>query len=259
MRTNTCIIVLGLAFCSVSVLARPQAVGVREASATERGLIQLNTRIRYTTMVLLPDDEEILDIVCGDKDFWIVSAAQNIAHVKPAKEGAATNLNLVTASGSIYSFLLTESRTTPPDLKVYVTADPNAIDRKPQKYYSAGQVTALQTELTEARAAVATAQRQMEAAVAESRRDYPLSMQFPYRTPPYKKPFFVRAIWNDGQFTFIKTDARELPALYETKDGQPSLINFQVRGSTYVAPKVLEQGYLVLGKERLEFALEKGR
>ena len=61
-------------------------------------------------MILLPEQEEILDVVCGDRDFWVISATQNIAHVKPAKEGAATNLNLVTASGTVYSFLLTEGR-----------------------------------------------------------------------------------------------------------------------------------------------------
>ena len=44
----------------------------------------------------------------GDKDFWVVNATQNILHVKPAKEGSSTNLNLVTGSGAVYSFLLTE-------------------------------------------------------------------------------------------------------------------------------------------------------
>jgi hypothetical protein len=58
--------------------------------------------------------------------------------------------NLVTASGAVYSFLLTESKTAPPDLKVYVTADPN-VTRGTPKYYSAHQVQALQAELTEAR------------------------------------------------------------------------------------------------------------
>ena len=29
--------------------------GVREVSATERGVIPLQTRLRYTTMVVLPD------------------------------------------------------------------------------------------------------------------------------------------------------------------------------------------------------------
>ena len=71
-------------------------------------LIPLQTRLRYTTMIVLPEGEEILDVICGDKDFWVISATQNIAHVKPAKDGATTNLNLVTSSGAIYSFLLTE-------------------------------------------------------------------------------------------------------------------------------------------------------
>ena len=87
-----------------------QTTGVREVSASERTLIPLTTKLRYTTMILLPEQEEILDVVCGDRDFWVISAAQHIAHVKPAKEGAATNLNLVTASGRVYSFLLTEQK-----------------------------------------------------------------------------------------------------------------------------------------------------
>ena len=94
-------------------------------SASERSLITLQTRLRYTTMIVLPDSEEILDIICGDRDFWVISATQNIAHVKPAKAGAATNLNLVTASGAIYSFLLNAggAPNTTPDLKVYVAGD----------------------------------------------------------------------------------------------------------------------------------------
>src|SRR5260221_13081109 len=112
-----------------------QSMGIREVSASSRNLIPLNTKIRYTTMILLPDDEAIMDVVCGDKDFWVISATQNIAHVKPAKEGAATNLNLVTASGAIYSFLLAEVKNAQPDLKVYVTADSTAPRSKP-KYVS---------------------------------------------------------------------------------------------------------------------------
>src|SRR6476620_724449 len=98
MRPIMFILVCGLTLSVVAGSLNAQGTGVSEASASDRGLIQLNTRVRYTTMVVLPDGEDILDVVCGDKDFWIISAAQNIAHVKPAKEGAATNMNLVTAS-----------------------------------------------------------------------------------------------------------------------------------------------------------------
>src|SRR2546425_4464576 len=113
-------------------LATAQPAGVREVMASERNVISLNTKVRYTTMVILPDNEEILDVICGDRDYWVISATQNIAHVKPAKEGTATNLNLVTASGAVYSFLLNEAKTAQPDLKVYVTADPNVARSKPK-------------------------------------------------------------------------------------------------------------------------------
>jgi hypothetical protein len=72
-----------------------QGTGIRDVSASSRSLIPLQTRLRYTTMVVLPEGEEILDVICGDKDFWVISSTHNIAHVKPAKEGAATNMNLV--------------------------------------------------------------------------------------------------------------------------------------------------------------------
>ena len=254
MRVRVFVLMLVLMPLGISLSA--QTSGVRDVTGSDRSVIPLNTRIRYTTMVVLPQDEEILDVICGDRDFWVVSATQNIAHVKPAKDGATTNLNLVTASGAIYSFLLTEAKTAQPDLKVYVTADPNIVRGKP-KYYSASQVSALQGELSEAKAAIQLAHARSEEAMASFRKEYPAALAFAYGTPKYEKPFFVRSIWHDGQFTYIRSDAHELPALYELRDGQPSLVNFQVENGTYVIPKVLDRGYLALGKER--FAFQQGK
>ena len=177
--------VCGLVFGSVIGLTIPpvisaQASGIREVSASERSLIPLQTRLRYTTMIVLPDGEEILDVICGDRDFWVISATQNIAHVKPAKEGAATNLNLVTSSGSVYSFLLTEKNGSP-DLKVYVKGDERAATGK-RKYYSAAQVEGLEAELRSARAAVETAGRRADEAIAAYRQEYPTRLRFAYGT-----------------------------------------------------------------------------
>jgi type IV secretion system protein VirB9 len=82
-------------------------------------------------------------------------------------------------------------------------------------------------------------------------------MQFAYGSPKYEKPFFVRSIWHDGQFTYIKSDARELPALYEVREGKPAVVNFQVQEGTYVVPKVLERGYLALGNTKFAFGQEQ--
>jgi type IV secretory pathway VirB9-like protein len=233
-----------------------QVTGIREVAASERSLIPLQTRVRYTTMIVLPEGETILDVICGDKDFWIVSATQNVAHVKPAKEGASTNLNLVTDAGTIYSFLLTEKNAPSPDLKVYVAGDTGVVRAKP-KYYSAAQLEALQSELTDARAALkasaAVSQRHATEAIEAYQQAYPTRLRFDYGPLKYERPFLVRAIWHDGTFTYIRSDGAELPALYEMKDGSPSLVHFQVEGGTYVVPKLLESGYLALGKARFAF------
>ena len=244
-----------MTFPGVVASARAQS-GVREVSATERGVIPLQTRLRYTTMVILPDGEEILDVLCGDRDFWVVSATNNIAHVKPAKAGAETNLNLVTSSGAIYSFLLTE-KSSAPDLKVYVQGETGTTGAKP-KYYSAAQVETLQSQLSELRESLRSEERKRDEAVAAYRQQYPSQLRFVYGSPKYEKPFFVRSMWNDGQFTYLKSDATELPALYEVKDGKPSVVNFQVHEGTYVVPKILDRGYLVLGSQRFTFE-QQGR
>lgn len=248
---------LFLASSVTVVAAQSEFTGIREVTATDRSVITLNTKLRFTTMIVLPEDEEILDVICGDKDFWVISAAQNIAHVKPAKEGAATNLNLVTSSGMVYSFLLNESKQAPTDLKLYVVADATVARVGKPKYYSATQVTALQEELSEARAQIEAATHLSTEAIASFRQEYPGTLVFNYEAPRYDKPFFVRSIWHDGEFTYIKSDAKELPTLYEVMDGRPSLVNFQVQDGTYVIPKVLERGYLALGKQR--FSFQQGR
>ena len=254
MRTGrSVLLVASLVSMFVPSTVSAQTAGIREVTATDRNVIPLNTRLRYTTMIVLPEGDEILDVICGDRDFWVVSAVQNVAHVKPAKADAETNLNLVTAGGTIYSFLLKEKTGSgQPDLKIYVNASESTPNGRP-KYYSAADVEKLNTELTEARNAIVKTEQRAKEAVSEATQDYPAKLRFVYGTPKYERPFYVRAMWNDGQFTYLKTDARELPALYELKDGKPSVVNFQVRSGTYVIPKLLDRGYLALGESKFTF------
>ena len=251
--------VLAVSLMVVALLAQPKAdqmAGIRDVTASDRSLIELQTKLRYTTMIVLPEHEEILDVICGDRDFWVISAAQNIAHVKPAKANAETNLNLVTSSGAIYSFLLSEKGGNPaPDLKVYVNGSPDDAVAK-RRYYSAAHVEALEARLTEAKGALEALTQRATEEMAAFRHQYPAQLQFAYGTHKYERPFLVRSIWHDGQFTYLKSDAAELPALYEVKDGKPAVLNFQVQNDTYIVPKVLERGYLALGNDRFNFALQ---
>jgi type IV secretion system protein VirB9 len=252
-----------------STLASAQ--GARQVTVTPESVVALHAKLRFTTMVVLPESEEILDFVCGDKEFWIVSGGQNLAYIKPAKAGAMTNLNLVTASGHVYSFVLTEG-TADPDLKVFVTPDEPA--RSPttgvQKFYSAQQAEDLRRQIDDANRDADDARQQLNAdraaaakkvdeQVSAFRASFPTTLQFPYRFKANQAPFNVSAIYTDGTFTYIRADARELPALYELVDNWPShvpspnLINFQVEHGVYIVPKVLDRGYLAIGKQKLVF------
>ena len=252
--------------------AQAAAQTAREVTYTRESVVPLRAKLRFTTMIILPDHEEILDFVCGDKEFWVVSGAQNLAYVKPAKAGVTTNLNLVTASGRVYSFVLTEGAADP-DLKVFVQPDENIAPRAvPQKYFSASQVDDLRRELDDARRDADDARRQLDAAreaasktievqVSQFRASFPLELQFPYRFKAHQRPFNVAAIYTDGRFTYIRAAAAELPALYELVDDgrgeSPNLVNFQVERGVYIVPKVLERGYLAIGKEKLAFEIAR--
>ncbi len=46
---------------------------------------------------------------------------------------------------------------------------------------------------------------------------------------------------------------QETPALYEVKDKKPSLINFDFANGLFTIPKHVDNGYLAIGKQRVEF------
>src|SRR6266853_1403583 len=119
--------------------------GARVVKYSESDIIPIRAKVRFSTLIVLPADEEILDFTTGDKDFWIINGVHNLCYLHPAQVGIRSDLNLVTASGHVYSFLLTEiSKETDgePDLKVFVTPnDQSSIagNLNPAKYVRASE------------------------------------------------------------------------------------------------------------------------
>jgi len=81
-----------------------------------------------------------------------------------------------------------------------------------------------------------------------------LQFDYPLEAKAGRDPFLVSAIYHDDSFTYIKCGARERPALYEIKDGKPNLISFQFENGIYIAPKIIDTGYLAIGNRKLLFA-----
>jgi type IV secretion system protein VirB9 len=172
--------------------------------------------------------------------------------VHPAKPGISSNLNLITDKGNIYSFTLQDVSGTSetPDLKVLVDpADRSSIvaANGPPQFVPAAQ-------LEQSRQQLAAVQSRIEQAVDEYKSAYPLQLKFDYAFHANEAPFDIQSIYHDDRFTYIKTNAPEKFSVYEMKDGKPNLISYDLRDGTYVIPKVMDSGYVELGKKRMEFS-----
>ena len=260
---------LSLLLTCAGVLARPVPAhadaGARTVQYAETDIIPIHAKIRFSTLIVLPANEEILDATTGDKEFWIINGAHNLCYLHPAQQGIRSNLNLITSSGHVYSFLLTEISSEPntePDLKVFVErkeestingaalVPPLARASEVQAYKSA-----VDAARTDAAQAVHAAEDHAQKEISQYREQYPGKLQFDYAldAKASRPPFSVSAIYHDDKFTYIKCTAQEKPTIYELKDGKPNLVNFDLANGVYVIPKILDRGYLVLGKKKLNF------
>ena len=258
------VVVLVAALPPSAVWAASEAARVVKYSKED--IVPVHAKLRFSTLIVLPEDEEILDFTTGDKEFWIINGAHNLCYVHPAQAGIRSNLNLITASGHVYSFLLTEISSEPgaePDLKIFI--EPKETSGFAAKtglagYVTAGEAEAYKKELAALRTQTAEEIHAAEVRAADEvnrfRADYAAKLVFDYvfDAKAAREPFLVSAIYHDERFTYIRSTAREKPALYEIKDGKPNLISFQLEHDVYIAPKIIDAGYLAVGKRKFTFA-----
>jgi len=248
MRHPKSLIHCVLVIASIGAVAQESARTVQYHS---QDIIAIRAKIKYTTLIELPAAEKIMEAATGDKDFWIVDVVGNFCFVHPAKPGISSNLNLITDKENIYSFTLQDISGSPtsPDLKVIIEpADRSAIVAAsgPPQFVPVAQ-------LEQSRQQLAALQSHVEQAVDEYKSSYPTQLKFDYVYKANESPFEIQSIYHDDKFTYIKTNAPEKFSVYEMKDGKPNLVTYDLREGTYIIPKVMNDGYVELGKKRMSF------
>jgi type IV secretory pathway VirB9-like protein len=237
----------------------PRSVTVSEAQTPpviRAGLLQ-------STLILLPDEEKVTTVFGGDTVDWVFDAghvASRFISVKPKLANATTDIHIVSDRGNEYTLQLQEvSGETDGhfDSKVFlVPGDKAAKDRLAELpvFVPAAELEKAKQEATAAKAAQ-TAEVKAEEAKAESyRSQYPGSLHFDYTWDAKKaRELGLQEIWRDDKFTYLRGQFQETPALYELKDGKGSLINFDYSHGLYTIPKQLDNGYLAIGKKRVDF------
>jgi type IV secretion system protein VirB9 len=240
----------------------------------EKDVVTLRTRERFETMIILPKEENILDVVTGDLDNWEHRKAVNFAFVKPRFPSLTTNLTLITAVGNVYSFILTEAGEQQPDLKVFVEPRSDSMLtnlRSKPVFVPAVDVEDFKAQADLARKRAEEIQLAADKRIAQVEKETrkkllmekaaaPKAMRHDYEWEP-QPDFNVVAIWNDGVSTFIAANPIDVPSVYELKDGKPSLIEFTPHPTgrsseiLYIVEKVLDRFYLAVGKRKMHVTL----
>jgi type IV secretory pathway VirB9-like protein len=228
-----------------------QDASARTVQYHAQDIVPIHAKLKYTTLIEVPPSEKIMEATTGDKEFWVVDVVGNFCFVHPAKAGIGSNLNLITDKGNIYSFTLQDvsDSTVTPDLKVLV----EPVDRSsivastgPAQFVPAAQ-------LEQSREQLAAVQAHVTQAVDEYKSAYALALKFDYAFHVNEAPFDIQSIYHDDKFTYIKTNAPEKFSVYEMRDGKPNLFTYDLKDGTYIIPKVMDSGYVELGKKRMDF------
>ena len=187
------------------------------------------------------------------------------AFVKPSAEGIETNVTLVTDKGNVYTLRFREvgESDTEPDLKLFLRPKEHSAETaaplQPLGFEPRGAAAALEREAEatrqEARKAIERARQDADQRVEAFRTSYPRSLRFEYELEREARagPFRVAAMWLDDRFTYIRADPEEAPALYESRDGKPSMVPYDFYDGLYVTRRPLADGWLQIGKRKLRF------
>ena len=245
--------------------AAPRTVTVTEADAPpaiRAGLLQ-------STLIMLPAEEKVANVFAGDTVDWVFDGghvASRFISVKPKVANTTTDIHIVSDHGNEYTLQLREvSSDADPhfDSKVFVVpGDKAAKDRLTDLpvFVPAAELEKAKQEEAAAKAAQ-TAELKAEDTKAETyRSQYPGSLHFDFTWDAKKgNALGLEQIWHDGKFTYLRGHFQETPALYEVKDKKPSLINFDFNNGLYTVPKELDNGYLAIGKKKVEFHRAEGK
>ena len=219
-----------------------------------------------STLILLPAEEKVATVFGGDTSSWVFDGgkiASRFISIKPKIAGSSTDMHIVSDHGNEYTLQLREISNDGDahfDSKVFLMpGDQTEKDKLAAMpvFVPAAELDRARREAAEATAKEATERKAAETKAEAYRSGYPGQLHFDYSWNRKKAGLLgLQEVWRDDKFTYLRGHFQETPVLYETKDGKGSLINWDYNDGLYTVPKTVLQGYLTIGKQRVDFRKE---
>ena len=237
----------------------PRTIVVLDSDAppvVRAGLLQ-------STLIMLPAEEKVATVFGGDTVDWVFDGghvASRFISVKPKLAGSTTDVHIVSDHGNEYTLQLREVSSDGDhhfDSKVFVTpGDQTGKDKLAAMpvFVPAAELDKAKQEVAAAKASEEAVKKADETRAEQYRTQYPNTLHFDYAWDQRKgTELGLQQVWRDDKFTYLRGHFQETAALYELKDGKPSLVNFDYANGLYTVPKTLIAGYLAIGKAKVEF------
>ncbi|MGA7521977.1 MAG: TrbG/VirB9 family P-type conjugative transfer protein [Acidobacteriaceae bacterium] len=222
-----------------------------------------------STLIVLPPQEKVANVFAGDTVDWVFDGghlSSRFISIKPKVAGSTTDVHIISDHGNEYTLELEEiSNDADPhfDSKVLLTPGDKTAQEKLVElpvFVPASELDQAKQEIAAAKAAEVATLNAEQTKEEEYRSQYPGTLRFDFTWDKSKgDKLGLHQIWHDDRFTYLRGQFQETPALYEVKDGKPSLINFDLSNGLYTVPKELDRGYLAIGKQKVEFHRTDGR
>ncbi|HEX5283826.1 MAG TPA: TrbG/VirB9 family P-type conjugative transfer protein, partial [Bryocella sp.] len=216
-----------------------------------------------STLIVLPAEEKVANVFAGDTVDWVFDGghvASRFISVKPRSAGSTTDIHIVSDHGNEYTLQLREISSDDDahyDSKILIEPGDKAAKDKLIElpvFVPAADLDKVKQEAAAAQAAQAATLKSEQSKEESYRSQYPGTLHFDYAWDKSKgKELGLQEIWRDDKFTYLRGKFQETPALYEVKDKKPSLINFDFNNGLYTVPKELDNGYLEIGKQKVDF------
>ncbi|MGH9606391.1 MAG: TrbG/VirB9 family P-type conjugative transfer protein [Terracidiphilus sp.] len=263
-------VILGLLLPAASAIHAQPAPKHLEPSAPRRVVVSstapppvIRAALLQSTLILLPPEEKVANVFAGDTVDWVFDGghvASRFISIKPKVAGSETDVHIISDHGNEYTLELEEVSGDPDphfDSKVFITPGDQAAKDKLLElpvFVPASELDQAKQEIAAAKAAEAAKLKAEQTKEEEYRSRYPGTLRFDYTWDKSKGDAIgLHEIWHDDKFTYLRGQFQETPALYEMKDKKPSLINFDFNNGLYTVPKELDRGYLIIGKQKVEF------
>src|SRR6266849_812532 len=187
----------------------------------------INCQVLRVTEIVLNGDETIAKdgVGAGDTERWAIQPLNNRVLAKPKEGGIATDL-IVETNRRSYHFALRARAPYMPQVAFYYPDDVRL-----------------------AEAARQSALREAARQTADPPQTKPLN--FAYRIDGPNVPWRPLLAFDDGEHTYLQfpenTMSSDMPTLMVQNGNRQALVNYEVRGSYYVADRLFQRAALTAG------------